>query len=278
MWSIAFRGCCPEKTKVGHAGTLDPLASGVLLVAVGPATRLIDHAHRLPKWYLGSFLLGQHSPSDDVEVEPTRLVDPPQPSLSEIESALPSFLGEIDQRPPTYSAVKIDGREAYKRVRRGEEIEMPLRRVRIDDISLASYDYPRLELRIACGGGTYIRALGRDLAESLGTAAVMSGLVRTAVGPFSVDDAVGVSELNDETIGRSLLDPLLVVDAPRWVCDAAQERDIRHGRFVRLNQPPDEEIAAVDGAGRLVAILRPRQGQLWGPSLVFADRPTVRGS
>jgi len=160
-----------EKVKVGHAGTLDPIATGVLVVCLGPATKLIEHVQRMPKQYRGTFLLGRRSPSDDVELEAEPLTNPPIPTADEIAAALPAFMGEIQQTPPAYSAIKIKGRKAYDLARRGEQVEMTPRTVTIHSLDIVRYEYPELVLNIRCGSGTYVRALGRAVAKSLGTAA-----------------------------------------------------------------------------------------------------------
>ena len=179
-----------KRVKVGHAGTLDPIATGVLVVCLGPATRLIEHVQRMPKRYRGTFLLGCRSPSDDVELEPKLLTDPPIPTREQVEAALPAFVGDIQQVPPAYSAIKLGGQKAYDLARRGDAPDLPPRPVTIHAIGVARYEYPELVLDIHCGSGTYIRSLGRDLAAALGTAAVMSELERTAIGEFRVEDAV----------------------------------------------------------------------------------------
>ena len=162
--------------KAGHAGTLDPLADGVLVVCVGSATRLIEYVQRMPKRYVGTFLLGRQSPTEDIEGEVTELPDAPVPTREQIEAAARRFVGRIEQRPPAFSALKIRGRPAYKLARQGKPVELAPRPVEIYRIEVKKYRYPELVLEIDCGGGTYVRSLGRDLAESLGTAAVMSAL------------------------------------------------------------------------------------------------------
>src|SRR5262245_35406014 len=170
--------------KVGHAGTLDPLATGVLVVAVGPATRLVEYVQRMPKTYQGTFLLGRTSDTEDVEGEVVELDSPPVPTRAEIDAALPRFIGTIEQRPPAYSALKVAGRRAHKLARRGEAVELAPRPVEIHAIELLRYEYPEMELRIDCGSGTYVRSLGRDVAEAVDTGAVMAALRRLAIGPF----------------------------------------------------------------------------------------------
>ncbi|REJ70560.1 MAG: tRNA pseudouridine(55) synthase TruB [Planctomycetota bacterium] len=262
------------KVKVGHAGTLDPIASGVLVICLGTATRLIEYVQQMPKAYRATFLLGQSSPSCDIETEITKLVDAPRPTRAEIERAAANFHGEIEQRPPAFSAVKIGGQRAYKRARRGEDVEMPLRTVRIDTIDVVTYDAPRLVLDIRCGSGTYIRSLGRDLAESLGTAAVMSELVRTGIGDFTLREATRLDDLNPDTLEDYLLPPLrAVADLPRVRLDRGEIEEIRHGRTIARSDEiavaESGQLAAVDEQDRLVALLVPRAANKLGPKCNF---------
>jgi tRNA pseudouridine55 synthase len=254
--------------KAGHAGTLDPLAAGVLVVCVGGATRLIEYVQRMPKRYTATFLLGRQSPTEDVEGEVVELPDAPVPAPEQIEVAARGFVGRIDQRPPVFSALKIRGRPAYKLARQGRSVSLPPRPVDIYRIDVKSYRYPELVLEIECGGGTYVRSLGRDLAESLGTAAVMSALVRTAIGRFVVREAIDPRELTRDTWLTFLRPPLQAVELLRGVQLSAEEATrIRHGLTIVLkgedqplaassvaNELP-EELAAVDPAGQLVGIL-----------------------
>lgn len=246
--------------KIGHAGTLDPLAVGVLVLCVGKATRLIEYVQRSPKCYTAAFLLGRSSPSDDIETDVTELPNAPRPSRAEIAAAAVRLTGVIEQRPPAFSAVKLAGRRAYELARRGENVELRTRAVEVHAIEILDYDYPRLVLRIQCGSGTYIRALGRDLATALGTAAVMAELVRTAVGPFRVDDAVPPEAIDVANWPALLLPAIRAVDSmPRIVLSASQQQDLRHGRppAREAGLPQAPEYAAVDEAGNLLAILKP---------------------
>ncbi len=260
------------RAKCGHAGTLDPLASGVLVVCVGPATRLIEYVQRMPKSYLGTFLLGRESPTEDVQGDVTELEDPPVPSPEQIAAQAKALTGRIEQRPPAYSALKVEGKRAYALARAGRQVELKPRSVVVHRLDVVAYDYPELRLRIECGSGTYVRSLGRDLAESLSTGAVMSGLVRTAIGPFSVDDAVDPRQLTREGWTQHLLPPTRAVDLlPRIVLTAEEIDRVQAGRAIPRQAPTTEspEIAALDSAGRLVAILVPRgPGQL-GPARNF---------
>ena len=160
--------------KAGHAGTLDPLASGVLVVCVGQATRLIEYVQRMPKRYRATFLLGRSSPTEDVEGEVSELAGAPEPSRAQIEQAAQGMLGQLAQRPPAFSAIKVAGRRSYDLARAGQAVELEPRTITVYGIDLIAYRYPELELDIRCGSGTYVRTLGRELAERLGSCAVMS--------------------------------------------------------------------------------------------------------
>ncbi len=176
-------------TKVGHAGTLDPLAAGVLLLGLGQATRLVEYVHELPKQYQATFLLGRSSTTEDIDGEITELPDAVPPTREQIEQAADTLRGDIQQRPPAFSALKVAGRRAYELARAGETPELAPRGVRINRLTITRYDYPELCLDVECSSGTYVRSLGRDLAERAGSAAVMSALVRTAIGPFTLAEA-----------------------------------------------------------------------------------------
>jgi len=252
--------------KVGHAGTLDPLATGVLVLCVGPATKLIEYVQRSRKQYLATFLLGRKSDTEDVEGRVEPLPDAPQPSRAQIDAVLPKFVGKIQQRPPAFSALKVGGRRAYKLARAGKPVDVQPREVEVFSLSLIEYDYPRLVLDVACGSGTYIRSLGRDLAEALGTAAVMENLQRTAVGPFSVDRAIALEELPDASrIEEHLLPPQTALgELPAITVSEAEIARLAHGQFIALGERGSdaEEHAAVNEAGRLVAVLARRGGEL----------------
>lgn len=182
--------------KVGHAGTLDPLASGVLIIGVGAGVRLVPYLHGLDKVYRAKFRFGESSQSGDLETEVVAAVDPRRPSREQVEAAALALTGQIDQVPPAHSAIKVGGRKAYKFAHRGQTVEVPVRTVRIEQIVVERYDYPEIELTIRCGTGTYIRTLGIDLAARCQSTAVMTSLVRTAIGDFRLADAVPLGEFD----------------------------------------------------------------------------------
>jgi tRNA pseudouridine55 synthase len=245
--------------KAGHAGTLDPLATGVLVVCVGAATRLIEYVHQQPKQYEAAFLLGRSSDTEDIEGNVIELDQPALPTREQIESALPRFLGEIEQRPPAFSAVKVRGQRAYKLARAGEQVELAPRKVRIDELEILGFQSPCLRLRVVCGSGTYIRSLGRDLAAALGTSAVMCGLCRTAVGQFDLGSAAQVEDLEAAGAEPFLLPAAMAVhQLPSLVLNDAEIDALKHGRSIPGNVAgPRQEVAAFDPAGRLAAILAP---------------------
>lgn len=260
-----------RQAKVGHAGTLDPLATGVLVLCVGSATTLIEHVQRQPKRYRGTFLLGRRSPSDDIEMEPEPLADAPVPSRDQIAAALPALTGTISQVPPAYSALRVDGKKAYKLARAGAAPEMKPRPVVVHELSVVRYEYPELELDIRCGSGTYIRAIGRDLAASLGTAAVMSALVRTEIGPFHLDGALDPKRLDAASLAAGLAPAgLAVADLPRLELSDADVRELRHGRFLpRPDHVSADLLAGFEPDGRLAALLKPRGRDQLQPTRVF---------
>ena len=185
--------------KVGHAGALDPLATGVLVLALGRATKAIDQLMATNKRYLADLDLAAFSTTDDGEGEFSPVAVKPPPSQDAIERAIVSFVGTIDQQPPIFSAVHIDGERAHKLARKGKLVDRPPSRpVMIHSIDIVKYAWPALTLDICCGKGTYIRSLARDLGERLQTGGMLTALRRTAVGPYSIDDAIALDDLPDD--------------------------------------------------------------------------------
>ena len=206
-WRLRQAGA-PKRIKVGHGGTLDPLASGVLVVLVGKATKLQDRVMVGQKVYETGIDLSCVSKTDDRE-GPIEQVDCAPVSREQIEEILPRFIGTIMQRPPAYSAMKIGGRRAYAIARKAEdESEMPKlepRPVRIDDITIESFVWPALTLTVTCGKGTYIRSLARDIGQALGTGGMLSSLRRTRVGSFDIKDSIKQDDLPEQMTQEHLL-------------------------------------------------------------------------
>jgi tRNA pseudouridine55 synthase len=259
--------------KAGHAGTLDPLATGVLIVCIGQATRLIEYVQRSRKTYRGTFLLGRESDTEDIAGEVREVADARQPTREELLDILPRFLGSSAQQPPAYSALKVGGRRAYDLARRGEVVDLAPRTIEIFDLRLVGYSYPELVLDITCGGGTYVRSLGRDIAWRLGTAAVMSGLVRTAIGPFRLADSLELAELTFDNVNSLLLPAALAVHGlPTLVLTEAEQRRLVLGQNIQRPDasPASAEFAALAADGTLLGILSRRHDALFKPEKVFA--------
>jgi tRNA pseudouridine55 synthase len=196
----------PKGVKIGHAGTLDPFATGLLLLLIGKATKLCEQLMDEPKQYEGTIKFGANTPTDDPDSPEQPHAVPAVPSITTIEVALQRFIGEIRQRPPVYSALKIKGRCAYDLARQGQPVEMPPRAVRVYAITPLDYAWPRLTLRIDCGRGTYIRALARDLGEALGVGGYLTSLRRTRIGEFAVSESLTL-----EQVALTGVEPLLKV-------------------------------------------------------------------
>jgi tRNA pseudouridine55 synthase len=198
----------PRGTRIGHAGTLDPMATGVLLVCVGRATRLIEHLHNQPKAYRADILFGASSTTDDADGQITAVPLPANPGREAFIELLGRFVGTIQQVPSAFSAVKVDGARAYTLARNGAPPELQPRPVQIDQIELLHLDWPKATIRVQCGKGTYIRSLGRDLGNALGTAAYLTELCREKVGNFTLENAVDFSTPKEEVLNR--LEPLVL--------------------------------------------------------------------
>ena len=262
--------------KVGHAGTLDPLAEGVLLLAIGSASRLVPYVHQLNKRYDATFQFGVSSPSGDLEGPLVRHEGLPTPSLEQLQAAAESLTGSIEQTPPAHSAIRVDGRRAYQRVRAGEQVVVPKRTVLIESLKIMEFNHPDVQLDIVCGTGTYIRTLGMDLAKQVGSIAVMTGLCRTRIGPFRIEDAITLEQLQDAPL-NSHLRPAVegTLHMPLLRVNEADAALLGHGRSVQgetdppVSDRPGAEAAAVDSAGRLRAIVRIKGGEWW-PHRVFA--------
>jgi tRNA pseudouridine55 synthase len=238
--------------KAGHAGTLDPLATGVLVVCVGPATRLVPLVQEQRKVYRGKFRLGFQSDTDDITGHVSEVPSAREIPRAEIESALPRFRGEIEQVPPQFSAVHVEGKRAYELARAGQTVNIAAKKVHVHRIELLSYGWPELEMEIECGSGTYIRSIGRDLGELLGCGAVMTELVRLRIGPFDLSDATALDDLNSETLPKALLPPrLAAIDLPTFQATEAECQRLKQGQRIGVNE------AVFSGNQEPIAILTP---------------------
>ena len=185
-----------KKIKVGHTGTLDPFATGLLILLSGKATKLSNQFLKLDKWYEATLCLGKTSTTGDPEGVITEVNVDKQPSYSDIEKILPDFLGDIKQTVPIFSAVKINGKRAYQLARQGQKVEMPTREIEIYELEVLSYHFPELVIRTHVSSGTYIRTLGEDLGQALGVGAYLTALRRTKVGNFDLNNAKSLTDFD----------------------------------------------------------------------------------
>lgn len=197
-----------KKLKVGHAGTLDPLATGVLIVCTGKATKRIDELQAHTKEYVATLQLGATTPSFDLETEVDATFPTDHITQSLIEETLPRFMGRIEQIPPAYSACKVDGHRAYDLARKGKDVELKPKILVIDEIELQNFDADQMQMtiRVVCSKGTYIRALARDIGQALGSGAHLTALRRTRIGQYRVEDCMKIEDfpslLNNENVNQ----------------------------------------------------------------------------
>lgn len=186
-----------KRFKVGHAGTLDPLATGVLLLCTGKATKRIEELQKHTKEYEAEITLGATTPSYDME-HPVDATFPYEHITREmVENTLKQFIGDIAQRPPLFSACKVDGKRAYDLARKGSDMQLEPKQIRIDNIELLEYELPKIRIRVTCGKGTYIRSLARDIGEALESGAYLSELTRTRVGEFKLTDCIKIEAIEE---------------------------------------------------------------------------------
>jgi tRNA pseudouridine55 synthase len=185
----------PLKLKVGHAGTLDPLATGLLIICTGKMTKQIDTFQAEEKEYTGTMILGATTPTYDLESEPEAKFDINHLTDEQIKAACTQFIGDIQQYPPAHSAIKIDGERLYEKARRGEDVELRLRNVTISDFEITRIELPEVDFRVVCSKGTYIRSLVNDFGAALNNGAYLSKLTRTRSGNYRIEDAHEVLEL-----------------------------------------------------------------------------------
>jgi len=261
--------------RVGHTGTLDPLATGVLVVCVGPATRLSEYVMASTKSYRATVQLGAVTTTYDAEGDVTETHDASAITREQVESVLPRFIGEIQQLPPMYSAVKQDGKKLYELAREGKEVERKPRTVQIDTLTASDVDptTAHFTLDVTCGSGTYIRSLAYDIGEALGVGAHLAGLVRTRSGNFRVEDAHDLKALaaTDDPTVHLIPTRDALADFPTLTLSPAQLDHIQHGRRIDgADDAPDETLAfAFAEDGEFIAVVVARDGK-WKPHKVFS--------
>ncbi|MBV9601053.1 MAG: tRNA pseudouridine(55) synthase TruB [Chloroflexi bacterium] len=259
-----------SQKRVGHAGTLDPLATGVLPILLGRATRLADFIQSDRKTYVAEVQLGAATDTDDSEGAVTDRRPVPPLTHSRLEDMLQHFTGEISQTPPKYSALKLGGRRAYALARAGEDVALSPRTVTIDQLRLLNYADARLTLEVTCSKGTYIRALARDIAACLHTVGHLSALTRTRVGPFGLADALSIENIASRSVAATLLSARCAIPAaPTFDADADAARRFANGQ--PLPSPTDLRAEAVwvyDPDGHLIG-LAAADGHLLRPRLAL---------
>lgn len=267
----------PRKTKIGHTGTLDPLATGVLVVCVGAATRLADYVQAMGKSYASRFRLGATSNSDDADGEVTETPDAVPPTREKVAAALAGFVGVIEQVPPAVSALKVGGRRAHDLARLGRPFELAARAVRIDAVRLVRYEWPFADVEVDCGKGTYIRSIARDLGSKLGCGGLVQTLRRTRVGPFTAEQGVGVDAPPTDLGARLLPAAAAVAGMLRDELGEDDARRFRQGQAIqrgpRPSAPmPDGRPVAVYGPDRttLIGLAEQGPGFYLRPVLVLA--------
>lgn len=266
--------------KVGHAGTLDPLATGVLVVCLGQATRLMEYLMLDQKEYRATIRFGTATDTLDAEGQVVAQADPSGLAEGRLRAALSGFVGEIEQVPPIFSALKQGGKPLYRRVRAGQTVTVEPRPVRIESLVWVAWQPPDLTIDIVCSAGTYIRSLARDLGQAVGLPAYLAGLKRTASGKWSLADAVPLEALErealaDETAWQKYLHPVdqALTHLPAVTLSEEMAEQVRHGRHVELGSRPGQPplLRAYTPAGDFLAILTPDEAgdKLWQPKKVF---------
>lgn len=248
--------------KVGHAGTLDPMATGLLILGVDSSTRLLTYLVGLNKRYTATIRLGQSSTTDDADGELSEPVDATGLSRAELDAGVAALRGEIEQVPSTFSAIKVDGRRSYDRARSGDEVALAARTVTISRFEVLAErrtgHFVDLDVVVECSSGTYIRALARDLGAALGVGGHLTALRRTAVGPFEVADAVPADAITLE----SVREPAGVAGQlfPGVRLSGEQVTDLTHGKKVVVGVADAAVVAALSESGRLVGLVSVRDG------------------
>lgn len=253
--------------KVGHTGTLDPAATGLLPITIGHGTKLANFLTLERKGYAFTLKLGQRTSTDDAEGEVIESLPWEHVTAEALAEAVPTFVGEQLQRPPNFSAIRVDGRRAYERARAGEVFELEARPVTILTLDLLDVRLPEADLHMDCTAGTYVRSLVRDLGERLGSCAHTTAIRRTRVGPFVLEQATPLDQITQESIAGLMLPPSAMLSSLASVTlDAHGVRELGFGRSVpgSAEIAPGAQVALLDGAGSLIAVGEQREdGRVW---------------
>lgn len=246
--------------RIGHAGTLDPLATGLLVLAVGPATRVLQYLHLEPKEYVFTVKFGQDTDTYDADGQIVRELPVPEDLDAKIRACLINFLGEIDQIPPMYSAVKKDGQPLYKYARKGQDVEREPRAVHVYSLEILGAFGDTVTLKCVCSGGTYVRSLAHDLGRLVGCGGHVTVLSRRAVGRFHLDDAVTIEKSSTEGLISlsQALDPMPVMRLKH-----GQVLVVQHGNALRVDSTPNGPLVALaDEEGNVFSVARVGQNEL----------------
>jgi tRNA pseudouridine55 synthase len=264
-----------QTKRVGHAGTLDPLATGLLVVAIGPATRFLQYMPLEPKEYIAEIAFGEETTTQDREGEVVSRGEVPRDLPAAFAAAVPQFLGLIDQLPPLYSAVKKEGKPLYAYARKGEEVDRESRRVHIGRFEALSFNESKAEAIIECSGGTYVRTLAHDMGRSLGCGAHLSALKRTRVGRFSLDEAASLDEVSE--IDLISLRDALIPPLPAVVLNARQVEAIRHGQAIAAMGVSygADPVVLLDSSEQVIGMARARDGELHPECVIPSPNPEV---
>ena len=250
--------------QVGHSGTLDPMATGVLVIGVGKATRLFEFLKE-EKEYIATIKFGYESDTLDIEGECVKKEDyfPEEQSLRKV---LKEFIGDTEQIPPKYSAIKVGGKKLYEIARKGQEIpEIKSRKINIKNLNLLNLDENKAEIKVICSKGTYVRSLVRDIAQKLGTVAVMSDLKRTKSGMFNIENSIEIGEFCEkEDLISCLINPLDVIDYPKIEINDSELKTVKNGAFIEAPEDfKQNETLVLCYCGQIVSI-----GQIVGSKII----------
>ncbi len=275
--------------RAGHTGTLDPRASGVLVVLIGPAVRLSEYVSASDKRYQAIIRLGSSTDTFDANGRFLRTNQPVNVTQEEFERILKTFEGEIEQTPPPYSAVKVGGRRAYDMARRGEEVTLAPRKIHVYHLEVLEWAPPEVVIDVHCSSGTYVRSLANDIGNALGTGAYLVGLRRTKSGRFTLRDAVPLRKLQEAFQAGTWYQYLIpaaeaLADWPAVELNPDEVEEVRHGHRVKaaVGAPQPPMVRGISTAGELIALMVPAIGEdgspEWQPKKVFFTTDTKRGA
>jgi tRNA pseudouridine55 synthase len=264
--------------RAGHTGTLDPRASGVLVILVGPAVRLSEYVSASDKRYQAIIRLGGTTDTFDAEGRVTPTKNPVDVTEEQFEEVLKTFVGEIEQTPPPYSAVKVQGRKAYEMARQGEEVDLAPRKITVHHLEVLEWTPPEVVIDVHCSSGTYVRSLANDLGIKLGCGAYLVGLRRTKSGRFSLRDSVPLRKLQEAFAAGNWYQYLIPAaealgDWPAVELNPDEVEAVRHGHRAKVKEMPGERVRGVSTQGELVALMdivtNEDGSQEWQPKKVF---------